>query len=55
MKNWSTSQRITWSFGVVIALMVVMGAFAYSRLMTIEELNRVSLGLRNGILRLKLA
>ena len=37
MKNWSVRQRITWSFGAVIALMIGMGAFAFTRLATIEQ------------------
>ncbi len=37
MKNWTVRQRITWSFGAVIALMIVMGAFAFMRLTTIEQ------------------
>src|SRR5213595_2440692 len=37
MNNWTVRQRITWSFGAVIALMIVMGAFAFMRLTTIEQ------------------
>ena len=37
MKNWTVRQRITWSFGAVIALMIGMGAFAFMRLATIEQ------------------
>ncbi len=37
MKNWSVRQRIAWSFGAVIALMILMGAFAFTRLATIEQ------------------
>ncbi|MFA6960702.1 MAG: methyl-accepting chemotaxis protein [Opitutaceae bacterium] len=37
MKNWNVRQRITWSFGAVIALMIIMGAFAFIRLATIEQ------------------
>src|SRR5882672_9246091 len=37
MKNWTVRQRITWSFGAVIALMIIMGAFAFMRLATIEQ------------------
>lgn len=37
MKNWTVRQRITWSFGAVITLMAVMGAFSYLRLTTIGE------------------
>jgi methyl-accepting chemotaxis protein WspA len=37
MKNWTVRQRITWSFGAVIALMIVMGVFAFTRLATIEQ------------------
>src|SRR6185369_10143219 len=36
MKNWTVRQRITWSFGAVIALMIGMGVFAFMRLATIE-------------------
>ena len=37
MKNWTVRQRITWSFGAIIALMFAMGAFAFLRLVTIGE------------------
>ncbi len=37
MKNWTVRQRIVWSFGAVIALMIIMGAFAFMRLATIER------------------
>ncbi|HSH94050.1 MAG TPA: methyl-accepting chemotaxis protein [Roseimicrobium sp.] len=37
MKNWNVRQRITWSFGAVITLMIIMGAFAFMRLATIEQ------------------
>ena len=37
MKNWTVRQRIIWSFGAVIALMIIMGAFAFMRLATIEQ------------------
>src|SRR5437660_1271056 len=37
MKNWTVRQRITWSFGAVIVLMIGMGAFAFTRLATIEQ------------------
>jgi len=37
MKNWTVRQRIIWSFGAVIALMIIMGAFAFMRLATIES------------------
>ncbi len=37
MKNWTVRQRITWSFGAVIALMIGMGIFAFLRLATIEQ------------------
>jgi len=37
MKNWTVRQRITWSFGAVIALMIGMGAYAFMRLATIER------------------
>ena len=37
MKNWTVRQRITWSFGAVIALMIGMGVFAFSRLATIKQ------------------
>ncbi len=37
MKTWTVRQRITWSFGAVIALMICMGAFAFMRLATIEQ------------------
>lgn len=37
MKNWTVRQRITWSFGAVIVLMIAMGAFAFTRLATIEQ------------------
>ena len=37
MKNWTVRQRITWSFGAVIALMFAMGAFAFLRLAIIEQ------------------
>ena len=37
MKNWTVRQRIIWSFGAVIALMIGMGVFAFNRLATIEQ------------------
>ena len=37
MKNWTVRQRIIWSFGAVIVLMIGMGAFAFLRLATIEQ------------------
>src|SRR5882724_3041801 len=37
MKNWTVRQRITWSFGAVIALMIGMAIFAFIRLATIEQ------------------
>ena len=37
MKNWTVRQRIAWSFGAVIALMIVMGVVALIRLAHIER------------------
>ncbi len=37
MKNWTVRQRITWSFGAVIALMFAMAAFAFTRLAIIAQ------------------
>ena len=37
MKNWTVRQRITWSFGAVIALLIGMGVFAFARLATIAQ------------------
>ena len=37
MKNWSIRQRILGSFAVILALMVVMGGVAYTRLASIEQ------------------
>jgi methyl-accepting chemotaxis protein WspA len=37
MKNWSIRQRILGSFTLILALMVVMGGIAYTRLASIEQ------------------
>jgi methyl-accepting chemotaxis protein WspA len=37
MQNWTVRQRIIASFGAVIALMIIMGAFAFLRLATIKK------------------
>ncbi|HYN53107.1 MAG TPA: methyl-accepting chemotaxis protein [Methylotenera sp.] len=37
MKNWTIRQRILGSFTVILALMVVMGGVAYTRLASIEQ------------------
>ena len=37
MKNWTIRQRILASFTVILALMVVMGGIAYTRLANIEQ------------------
>ena len=37
MKKWNLRQRILVSFGIILALLVVMAAIAYSRLSAIEE------------------
>src|SRR5260221_13291453 len=38
MKNWTIRARIGVSFAVILALMIVMGGAAYTRLMRIEQL-----------------
>jgi methyl-accepting chemotaxis protein WspA len=37
MNNWTIRQRLLGSFAVILALMIVMGGVAYSRLGTIEQ------------------
>jgi methyl-accepting chemotaxis protein WspA len=37
MNNWTIRQRLLGSFAVILALMIVMGAVAYTRLATIEK------------------
>src|SRR5262249_51390195 len=37
MQNWTVRQRIAWSFGAVVALLLVTGAFAFTRLDVIEQ------------------
>jgi methyl-accepting chemotaxis protein WspA len=37
MKNWSIRQRILGSFAAILALMIVMGGVAYTRLASIEQ------------------
>ncbi|MCY1327574.1 Methyl-accepting chemotaxis protein (MCP) signaling domain protein [compost metagenome] len=40
MKNWTLRQRILASFAVVIAIMLLMVVFSYSRLLTVEDAAR---------------
>jgi methyl-accepting chemotaxis protein len=37
MNNWNIGKRITASFAMVIAITVVLGAYAYSRILNIEQ------------------
>jgi methyl-accepting chemotaxis protein WspA len=40
MQNWTVRQRIIWSFGVVLAVMLIMGALSFIYLRSIEHETR---------------
>ncbi|HGN2671270.1 TPA: hypothetical protein ACKR1J_000292, partial [Pseudomonas aeruginosa] len=37
MKNWTVRQRILASFAVIIAIMLLMAATAYVKMLTVEK------------------
>jgi methyl-accepting chemotaxis protein WspA len=37
MKSWTIRRRIVWSFGLILALMVIVGVVAYTRLARVDQ------------------